>query len=350
MSWRIDLSGLKTTLESYPLTREEVGSKHQQFEKKISLDLYAKLLPIGEKLAPLVARIQNAVEFDSGQIEAVLTQWEMNRCYDAANQLTAALGEVSFDILRERQNPDGMIKSVVRKLDELTPEVDHWVRTLEQRVKDRLQQSKPQSPPPAIDTREAQEVIEELKKEKEGAIEAHAKLAQMELADDQINELTKCIVRHTTMSFRCLGALIAAAVIAARLVVWISADGDKLGIWWGPVFHAITPETSSGAAFYYGVGKLAVVSFAFGLVIAVGRLYQTYCHNLVINEQRMIAFRAFKKMLVSVPDPGPREKLVTAAANAIFEHGSSGFLPKGTNEFTPLIGPLMEAAKGSKKG
>ena len=63
----------------------------------------------------------------------------------------------------------------------------------------------------------------------------------------------------------------------------------------------------------------------------------------------MIAFRAFRKMLASVPDAGPREKLVTAAANAIFEHGSSGFLPKGTNEFTPLIGPLMEAAKAPKK-
>ena len=347
MKWTVDLTAFRKSLERFPLTREEVGSKHQQFEKEITLDQYAKLVPIGATLAPVVEKIRNVEVYKPEVIESVLTPMEMTQFYDAISQLDQTLGQVSFDTLRVRQNPDGDIKNTLRKSDEITPTVDHWARTLDQRVT-MLAQPRQQTAP-TIDTSEAKAVIENLKKETDMAVEAHAKRVQMELADDQIAEITDCIKRHKVMSYWCLFFLVATALFAARLVVWISADGDKLGIWVGPVFHAITTETSSGAAFYFGVGKLAVISFAFGLVISVGRLYQTYCHNLVMNEQRMIAFRAFRKMLASVPDAGPREKLVTAAANAIFEHGSSGFLPKGTNEFTPLIGPLMEAAKAPKK-
>ena len=108
---------------------------------------------------------------------------------------------------------------------------------------------------------------------------------------------------------------------------------------------------NSGVAFYYGVGKLLIASFAIGVLLISTRMYQTHGHNLVVNEQRKLAFIAFRKMLASLPantDAGGREQLIRTAAQSIFDHGSSGFLPKGTNEFMPLVSAFMDSSKAAK--
>lgn len=134
------------------------------------------------------------------------------------------------------------------------------------------------------------------------------------------------------------------------LLVWASTANFPLFIKCGPIFPSPQPGDPASMPVYYAVSKLLIGAFALGCLVMVARLYQTYLHNLVVNQQRLVASDSFKKLntVLGDADPSIRLKLVEVASRAILDHSSSGFLPTGTNEFTPLIQPLVEAAKGGK--
>lgn len=168
------------------------------------------------------------------------------------------------------------------------------------------------------------------------------------LARGEIAVLGNVLQNQRRMSKMWLTTLIITLLSVFYIIIWLATPYHPL-FGWGP-FSPTPPANASPAVIvFYSISKLLVGAFAFGGLIMVARLYQTYLHNLVVNEQRLVASDSFKQLNTVLADAPPevRTKLVEVASKAILEHSSSGFLPSGTNEFTSLIQPLLDAAKKS---
>ena len=119
-----------------------------------------------------------------------------------------------------------------------------------------------------------------------------------------------------------------------------------------PVDKDLVSRIITTNAITFFVAKVLFVSFAIGLCLITGRIYQTHTHNGIVCRQRLLANQLFVDLYrtLDAADQQGKVELIKQAAQAILAHTSTGFLHKGGNEMTPLTQVLMEAFKSSKGG
>lgn len=179
------------------------------------------------------------------------------------------------------------------------------------------------------------------------------------LADENYSHLDEAIVDHSELARRWLYTLGTMVVVTLALLGWIfGKTGDQnlvMSFVSGHIAASATGQPPpdglttviAAQAVANLAAKLLIVSFAMGACVICSKNYQAHIHNIVVNRQRKIAWISFLDLYraVDTQDAVSRQQLVEQAAQAIFSHGSTGFLSKGANEFATLTEIIGEAAK-----
>ncbi|MBL9116239.1 MAG: hypothetical protein JNJ83_14630 [Verrucomicrobiaceae bacterium] len=171
------------------------------------------------------------------------------------------------------------------------------------------------------------------------------------LTHQNVTELEKVITNYETSTTIWAWAFAIVSIATLRMLVWIVAENDKFGFCFGPIFRPLSASSELSEIASYMITKILLASFLFGLCVTTARMYQAHWQNLIINRQRRIAWVSFMSLYKSIDlaDAGSKEQLVIQAAQSIFAHNNTGFLPSGTNEFSSLPSALTEFAKLAKK-
>ncbi|QIF03836.1 hypothetical protein [Roseimicrobium sp. ORNL1] len=202
--------------------------------------------------------------------------------------------------------------------------------------------------------RESKELVAKLQETYKASLAA-------KIADDNLRTLRDTIEEHRKQAdkwlawlIRCLLATVlmllaltfmmgrvdtTEQIIAAQISA--AATGQNTPVFTDfSIAHAITQIVS----------KLVLVSFALGCCVICSRNYQAHIHNVIVNKQREVAWESFKDLYNSIEagDQTAKQQLVMEAAQAIFAHGSTGFLSKGANEFAALASVVGEVVNKAK--
>lgn len=175
------------------------------------------------------------------------------------------------------------------------------------------------------------------------------------LAKDNVTELSTVITHHETEAAKWFLFYVGILVFTFWIMIWMFAN-SPLFFLGGPRFNPPQwsffqdPEDPILQAIRLGVGKIVLASFIIGICVITGRIYQTHVHNVIVNRQRRMASVAFLQLYKALDptDAASKNNLVVQACQAIFTHSSTGFLPKGSNEFVTLADVLAEAIKKAR--
>lgn len=176
-----------------------------------------------------------------------------------------------------------------------------------------------------------------------------SKLSLDILAKGEVATLSRILKRQRRGSIFWFFTFIATLSLASYIIFWISTPDAKLFGSQDWIFNKGTIATTQELSLR-AISKVFIGGFALGVLVMVGRIYQTYLHNIVVTQQRIVARDSISQLnaTLSATSEETRSKLIEVAARAIFDHTSSGFLPSGTNEFSPIVQSVMDAAKKTK--